>query len=410
MKYLWVSLGVLLTLVFPMGWLAVPAAAAMDQTRQGGPSIPIVLPTNTVPLGRQLWHGESGPPPAVETPAPEMPPIRLPARPATSPQGPLPPGAAPVRIRFVPGTISTVRSGRLAAWSSDLYVLAALGGQTLEAWLDPAASGATLYVWGPNGAELVPGAGQMSHWLARLPSSGDYFISVNSATRATDYKLTVLVESLGARPAPRISFPTGGTSATVNGKLQTGIPARYVLRAMAGQAMEVTPGYPTPGLPYAIWGANGIILRSFGETWGPWRGVLPSSQDYYIEVLSPADSNPYRITVNIPALKQVPTPAPRRISFRPDTTSATVTGRLAAGASDQWLIRAARKQQMSLNITPTSALAKRMVGPGGTSWDWPFVENHPTITLPATGDYILTLTAVEPGVEVWYTLEVVIPP
>jgi hypothetical protein len=410
MKRLWISLGVLSTLLVLMGWLAAPAAAATGLTRPAGPPTPIVVPTNTVPPGWQRPPGPGGPPPAVETPSAEPPPIALPVQPGTSPQGPLAQGATPVRIRFAPGTIATVRTGRLQPWSSALYVLAARGGQTLEAWVESAAGGATLYVWGPNGAELIPWAWQMSHWVAHLPSNGDYFIAVNASADSTEYKLTVLVETLGVRPATRIAFPAGGTSATVSGKLATGAPARYVLRALAGQTMEVSPAYPTPGLPYAIWGANGVILRSFGEIWGPWRGALPSSQDYYVEVLSPDTPNPYRITVTISPLKPLPTPAPRRISFQPGAVSATVQGRLASGASDRWVLRAMRGQQMSLDLWPTSALAKQMVGPGGTSWDWPFVENHQTITLPASGDYIITLAAVEPGVEVWYTMKVVILP
>jgi hypothetical protein len=411
MNRFWISLAVLLALVLPLGWAVAPAAAsALGKPELAGPATPIVLPTNTVPPNWQPSPGAGGPPPAVETPGPEPPPIALPARPGTSPQGPLPPGVAPVRIRFAPGTISAVRTGRLQPWSSAVYVLAARGGQTLEAWVEPASGGAMLYVWGPNGSELIPGQAAMPHWIARLPATGDYFISVNAAGAPADYRLTVVVETLGVRPATRIAFPSGGTSATVSGKLAAGAPARYVLRALAGQTMEVTPAYPTPGLPYAIWGANGVMLRSFGETWGPWRGVLPSSQDYYVEVLSPASANPYRITVTIPPLNPHPTPAPRRISFQPGAISAAVQGHLASGASDRWVVRAMRGQQMSLNISTTSALAKRVVGPGGVSWDWPFVENHPTITLPATGDYVITLTAVEPGMEVWYTMQVVIPP
>jgi hypothetical protein len=304
MKRLWISAGVLLTLVCLMGWLAAPASAGMGQAERVEPSTPIVLPTNTVPPERQSWPGQSGPPPAVETPSPELPVIPLPARPATSPQGPLPPGAAPVRIRFAPGTISAVRSDRLAARSSDVYVLAARAGQTLEAWLDPANDGATLTVWGPKGIRFVPGTKQNSHWLTRLPTTGDYFISVSSRSKAAVYKLTILVETLGARPATRISFPPGGTSATISGSLRTGVPARYVLRAASGQSLEVTPLYSTPPLAYAIYGADGVILRSFGEKWGPWRGVLPSGQDYYVEVVSPAGSNSYRMAVSIPPLRR----------------------------------------------------------------------------------------------------------
>jgi hypothetical protein len=372
MKRLWISMAVLAALILTIGKVAAPAVA---------------------------FAGQAGP-------------VAQPALMRNSQQGPLPPESTPVRIRFAPGTISAVRTGRLQPWTSALYVLAARGGQTLEAWVEPAASGATLYVWGPDGAELIPGAWQITHWVARLPLSGDYFVTVNAATSPADYKLTVLVETLGPRPATRVSFPSGGTSATVSGKPAAGVPARYVLRALAGQTMEVSPAYPTPGLPYAIWGANGAILRSFGEAWGPWRGVLPSGQDYYIEMVSPSSANPYKLVVTIPPLRPRPTPmpAPRRISFQPGASSAQVEGQLESGASDRWVLRALRGQQMSLDIWPTSALSKRMVGPGGAAWNWPFVENHPTVVLPATGEYVITVTAVEPGVEVWYTMQVTIPP
>lgn len=397
MKRLCISVAILIALIL-IAWGITAQAAAPSG---------LIQPTSVAPIDRE-------PPPAVETPAPEPPPIPLPGLgspscPSNTGQG-SPVATAPMRIRFAPGTISAVRMGRLAPRSSALYVLAASRGQTLETWIDPAGTGVSLNVWGPHDNKLLPGHPSVFHWTVRLPASGDYFIEVCTASKAVDYQLTVVVETLGPRPAIRIRFPSGGTSAAVSGKLAPGVPARYVLRAVAGQTMEVTPSYPTPGLPYAIWGANGVILRSFGEPWGPWGGRLPTTQDYFIEVLSPASVSPYRLAVTIPPLQPTPSPAPARIQFRPGSTSATVEGILVTGQSAQYVVRALRGQRMMLNIWPTSPLSKSVAGPGGSYWAWPSVDNHPSITLPATGDYIISLTAMEPGVETWFTMEVVIPP
>ena len=210
-------------------------------------------------------------------------------------------------------------------------------------------------------------------------------------------------------PATRIQFAPGATSAVVSDHLAPGETDSYVLRAFAGQTMDVTI-QPMGGPPcLAIAGANGVPLKSCAQGGLEWHGRLPATHDYFIRVKAGERQANYILTVAISALR--PTPAPTRISFAPGATSGTVAGRLGPGESARYVLRALRGQSMTLYLTSTGALSKQVFGPGGRSWDWRFVESSPSIpSLPATGDYIIVLTAVEPGMKVRYTMEVVIPP
>lgn len=92
------------------------------------------------------------------------------------------------------------------------------------------------------------------------------------------------------QPVPgreRIQFAPGATAATVSGFTSAIEPARYILRANAGQTMRVdltvdnanayiTVLHPTGG---NMAGADGPIHH--------WSGVLPVTGDYVIEVLNP---------------------------------------------------------------------------------------------------------------------------
>lgn len=326
-------------------------------------------------------------------------------------QGNLPAGATPVRLRFAPGAVGTTISGRLDPLDSDLYVLAAQAGQTLDASVEERFGGALLYVWGPDGSELVPQAHPMAHWRVVLPAKGDYFIAVYATGAATRYTLTVTVNTPDSEQATRIQFAPGATSAVVSDHLAPGETDSYVLRALAGQTMDVT--IQPMGVPpcLAIAGANGAPLKSCAQGSLEWHGRLPATQDYFIRVRAGMGQVNYILTVAISALRPTPTPQPVRIWFAPGATSGAVSGRLGAGESARYVLRALRGQSMALHLTSTGALSKQVFGPGGSSWEWPFVEGSPRIpSLPTTGDYVIVLTAVEPGVKVRYTMDVVIPP
>jgi hypothetical protein len=105
-------------------------------------------------------------------------------------------------------------------------------------------------------------------------------------------------------PAPktepaRIQFAAGATSAQVMDRLAPGGLHPYVLNAAAGQ--EMTVNLTASGAILVIWGADGTVLISDHADATTWRGVLPVTQDYYIDVRSvsqaPVD---YVLEVSIP--------------------------------------------------------------------------------------------------------------
>ncbi len=94
-------------------------------------------------------------------------------------------------------------------------------------------------------------------------------------------------------PAPieseriRIQFAASDDSTQVFGTIPPGGINHYVLGAMANQEMTVSidvfDGNP---ITLAIAGADGTILNQYDTAVTSWTGVLPSTQDYYIDILS----------------------------------------------------------------------------------------------------------------------------
>jgi inhibitor of cysteine peptidase len=102
-------------------------------------------------------------------------------------------------------------------------------------------------------------------------------------------------------PVRRIQFQPGAASAVVAGTMDAAGMDRYVLRAMAGQTMWVTVTATEGAGILVIYGADGIVLISDHADATSWNGLLPASQDYYIDVKgTPASATTYTLLVAIP--------------------------------------------------------------------------------------------------------------
>ena len=105
--------------------------------------------------------------------------------------------------------------------------------------------------------------------------------------------------------AIRIQFQPNSTSWYTPGDLAPNTSIRFVLSALKGQQMTVdlTTEPDSSASPYAavyIWAADGKVFTPNPTT--SWTGVLPASQDYYIEVRSMSQQSiNYTIRVTIPA-------------------------------------------------------------------------------------------------------------
>ena len=83
----------------------------------------------------------------------------------------------------------------------------------------------------------------------------------------------------------RIQFAAGAISAQVQGSLAPNGLSPYVLNAMAGQEMTVNLT-ATGAASLSIWGLDGTVLISNHADATSWVGLLPLTQDYYIDVIS----------------------------------------------------------------------------------------------------------------------------
>ncbi|RPH58810.1 MAG: hypothetical protein EHM81_09330, partial [Chloroflexi bacterium] len=98
----------------------------------------------------------------------------------------------------------------------------------------------------------------------------------------------------------QIQFQPNTTSWYTNGDLAPKTTRRFALYALKGQQMTVNlVAEPASSAAVAISGADGQVLTNPNNSWS---GILPVSQDYYIDVIAMTDQVVYyTISVEIPA-------------------------------------------------------------------------------------------------------------
>jgi hypothetical protein len=301
-----------------------------------------------------------------------------------------------IRVNFAPGTTSAVVSGDLPANNSLRYVLRALNGQLMDVNLS-APQGVRLSVTTAWGQAVVPITGSSTSFRGYLPGTGDYIltitpINVSSNSRSISYSMNIMIPQ-------RISFELGATSATLDGYLYPSQSHDYILRAQAGQLMEinVTPEKPENSLQLIIYGVDGTVLRSGMGEGSFFRGELPISEDYIVTVRAGDQAGSYNMNVIIP----------QRITFRPGAVSASVVGKLSAYHSQYYVLRALQNQTMQVEVTPGDNVQLIIYGADGTVLRSGMGEGASfTGVLPSNQDYILVVRA---GVNpVSYTLHMTI--
>lgn len=203
----------------------------------------------------------------------------------------------------------------------------------------------------------------------------------------------------------RIQFELGAISAVLDGHLADHGADRYILWAMAGQTMEVSVTAPEL-VSFSIWGVDGTILKRYVDEETEWQGVLPTTQDYYVKVVSIAETN-YTLTVTIHPLPV----EPERVLFEPGETAATVEGSLEPRSSDRYLLRALAGQSLYVSLSSWDRDVVVGIETGdGQVLARPEEGIHFAVvtSLPVTGDYALVVTSI--GGSTTYTLKVMVPP
>jgi hypothetical protein len=350
---------------------------------------------------------------------------------AQAPMEVLPPPDQAHRIQFPPGGTSATIDDSVGIGEVDLYVLQAMAGQNMSVDVYAPKGNAVIAIWGADGVVLISDHAGAHNWSGPLPKNQDYYISVSAVEgTSTSYTLTVAISALtplptvGPPPTPvptpdpgpqpiRIEFAPGTDAATVAGSVPAGGIARYVLTAQAQQTMSVNVVSATGNVRMAIWGADGTVLISDHAGATSWSGLLPLTQDYYIDVIAAAGA-PANFTLQViipPSPGPLPEPPTKRISFAAGSISATESGSVAPGGIMRYLVGAMDNQTMSvsLNVSPGAAVLV-IWGADGTV----LLSDHAGATswsgvLPGSQDYIIDVKSVGAS-PVNFTLQVTIPP
>jgi hypothetical protein len=148
----------------------------------------------------------------------------------------------------------------------------------------------------------------------------------------------------------RIEFAPGASSTVVYHD-RNYYPVRYVIRANANQWMNIEADSSQAPVYLTMSGADGKSLILAPQELRSWSGRLPKTQDYYIEVLKPANVA-YNLRITLPPNIQ---PGTQRLLFAPGATSKTVSGTLAPHTSRFYLANARYGQFMSVNVSSPGA-------------------------------------------------------
>jgi hypothetical protein len=205
--------------------------------------------------------------------------------------------------------------------------------------------------------------------------------------------------------ATRIRFQVGATSAVVSGKLEPHDARLYVLRASAGQLMQIALAPPSSGVSFRIWGENGTVLKAWAEKWA--ATLLPSSQDYYVGLYAGKEATAYDLSVTIIAVRGS---GLTRVQFRPGASSVATEGSLEPGTCVTYVLRALHGQKMEVHVVAGEDVGLAVLDQDGSLWGSGSPGNLIVEQLPQTGDYYLMLCLPAWTTAAFYTLEVVIPP
>ena len=189
------------------------------------------------------------------------------------------------------------------------------------------------------------------------------------------------------------------------GVLTMGGADRYVLKAGGGQTMTVSADAANDNVILIIFGKDATVLLSDHADGSSWSGVLPSTQDYYIDVRAiDGTSANYSLTVTIPPNRpDPPHPTIKRIRFAPGTISATVRGTVAPGGYNEYVLAANGGQNMLITVdSGNQPVGIAVWGADGTVLQSP-MGGLPSFSgeLPSTQDYFIKVTPEGTGAAVY---------
>ena len=195
-----------------------------------------------------------------------------------------------VRINFATGTTNASVVGSVAAYKSQRYVFWAAKDQLIDVSLS-SGQDAAISISSRAGTVLLSPMGNAKSYRGYLPASGDWFIDIRAGASNANFELYLMIPQ-------RLSFATGTYGLTTTGSVPAGRVHNFIAWAAAGQTLKMSVA-PVGSLALSIYGVDGtVLLSSMGESTS-YEGVLPSSQDYIINIRSMPGTGSYPFTFTI---------------------------------------------------------------------------------------------------------------
>ena len=288
------------------------------------------------------------------------------------------------RISFESGATSATLTGRMDPNGRTRYVLRAGVRQLLDVTLT-GPDGASLVVRrGSNKATLSGEIKTTTTFRGYTPNAGDFILDVYTGLKGGDYTLFVSIPE-------KIAFEPNTTSDVVEGELDAQESHEYILRAAAGQVLDVTVDTGAAadtdggnGVQLVIYGVDGSVLRSGMGEGSSFRGELPLSQSYIIRLRAGEKAVDYTLNVIIP----------RRISFAQGAYSGSDNRQVKANSSLQYTVRARQGQTMTVEVDANKPVQLIIYGVDGDVLMSGMGEGATFKgKLPSSQDYILVVRA-----------------
>ena len=215
---------------------------------------------------------------------------------------------------------------------------------------------------------------------------------------------------LPSGPITRITFPAGGTSATVNGSFNASF-ANYLLAANAGQYMQITLSSPSGQAYLTVVSPQGSPLARAQAGAQAFSGQLPETGDYRITVSNPSGNVSSTFTMTVTVTGSASSGGvTQRIHFPAGGTGTSVSGNVGGSAVDTYLLEAGAGQFMQVSLaSPSGQAYLNVIAPDGS----PLARAQAGAqgfsgTLPINGDYQLQVMTLGGAPATSYTLTVAV--
>jgi hypothetical protein len=142
-------------------------------------------------------------------------------------------------------------------------------------------------------------------------------------------------------PPTRITFLPGATTAIVTGSIGPAEVRSFVFHADLGQPLLVQLDPVGQGMALSIRSGGGTVMLKAAARQLAWRGTLPQTEDYYVDVHGGSGSQNLTLTVQLA----------RKIKFKEGAVSALVPGQTAGGSVMVYSVLGIKGRTMDIGLS-----------------------------------------------------------